>query len=114
MREVKVIRKSDHRLVASQCMVAEGPWERMKGLLGHSHLASGQGMWIEPCNNVHTFFMKFAIDVVYLNWEGQILRIIKKMEPWRTHLPVWSGRVALELPAGASDGLEVGDTLCLS
>lgn len=114
MRIVKVIRKSDNREVAIQCMVAEGPFERMKGLLGRSHLTQGQGMWIEPCNNVHTFFMKFAIDVVYLDWQGQILRIYKNMQPWRTHIPVWSGRVALELPVGASDGLQVGDTLCLS
>ncbi len=66
---MKLIRKSDQRVIANPCIVAKKFWERTKGLMGQPYLEHGSGLLIEPCNSIHTCFMKFSIDVVYLDRE---------------------------------------------
>ncbi|WP_211471243.1 DUF192 domain-containing protein [Collimonas humicola] len=87
-------------------------WSRAIGLLGTRSLSDRQGLLIVPCNSVHTFFMLFAIDVVFIDRAGKISRIVEQMRPWR-----FAGAKAhscLELNAGnaARLGLQVGQ--CLS
>lgn len=87
--------------------------DRLVGLLGHASLAEDEGLWIEPCNSVHMFGMRFPIDVVFVDAEGRVVRVVDTLRPWRMTLPVRGARAALEIPAGAAarTRTEAGDLL---
>ena len=86
-------------VLAAQAELAENFFQRAKGLLGRSSLAPGTGLLIRPCNSIHTFFMQFAIDVIFLNRQGQVLKIVRNLRPWRLVWPIWGATQVLELPA---------------
>ena len=99
----------DH-VVCQPCVVAESFAARMRGLLGRRALPAREGMLIRRESSVHTFFMRFAIDVVFLDADERVLRIDANVGPWR--LKACRGaRSVLELAAGASAGLSVGDRI---
>jgi uncharacterized protein len=87
----------------------------MRGLLGRDGLAPGGGMLIHPAPSVMTFFMRFPIDVVFLDREKTIVKIVPALKPWRT-ASARKAVAALELPAGAADtvGLRPGMKLLVS
>ena len=74
---------------------------RRMGLLGRAGLALGEGLFINPCEAVHSFFMKFPIDVLHLDGAKRVTKISPAMKPWRVSVS-FSGRSVLELPAGAA------------
>ena len=83
---------------------------RTRGLLGRESLADGSVLVIAPCNAVHTFFMRFTIDVVFANRDGQVLRVCRHLKPWRIGAAL-GAFAALEFPAGLADrmGIVQGD-----
>ena len=85
---------------------------RNTGLLKHKSLDAGHGLWIDPCPSVHTFFMKFAIDLVYLDKRLRVRKVRYAVPPWRVSGCLWA-RSVLELPAGsvAETGTKPGDQL---
>jgi hypothetical protein len=95
--------------------VADTSAKRRTGLLRHEHLPRGEGLWIVPCESVHTFFMKFPIDLVYLDRNRKVRKVRNAVPPWRLSacLPAYS---VLELPAGtaAETGTCEGDELAVS
>jgi uncharacterized membrane protein (UPF0127 family) len=99
-------------VVASQALVARSSQERRTGLLKHEALNAGEGLYIAPCEAVHTFFMKFAIDVLYLDRKRKVLKIRPALGPWRISACLRAHGV-LELPAGmaAATGTRAGDQL---
>jgi uncharacterized membrane protein (UPF0127 family) len=84
----------------------------MRGLLGREGLDSGEGLLLRPASSVHTFFMRFPIDVVFLDRALVVLGIHDAIEPWRA-ASQRGAKAVLELPAGESSrrGLAVGDQL---
>lgn len=86
--------------------------DRTRGLLGTRALAGGQGLLISPCNAVHTFFMRFSIDVIFLDRDGAIVKIIQALKPFRLGMALGAAAV-LEVRAGEADrtGLRPGDRL---
>jgi hypothetical protein len=113
MREVS-LKRENGEVVCDRCVVADSPASRMKGLLGRSELRPGEGLLLRPASAIHTFFMRFPIDAVFLDGDSRIVGIAGDVAPWRT-----SGRrgakAVLELPAGESArrGLRTGDLLVL-
>jgi uncharacterized membrane protein (UPF0127 family) len=99
-------------MLAERADVADTSAKRRTGLLKHKGLAPGEGLWIVPCEGVHTFAMKFAIDVVFLNRKHKILKIRPNMVRSRIALSLLAHSV-LELPAGTLEytGTERGDQL---
>ena len=92
-----------------------------KGLLGRDGLEPGAGMLFEnsrftPMMWMHMFFMRFAIDIVFLGRGNKVIRINRQLEPWRLSSVVFGARCALELAAGASDdsSTQVGDQIVFS
>jgi hypothetical protein len=85
---------------------------RNKGLLGRDYLDEGQGLWIVPCEAIHMFFMRFAIDVLYLDKQKKIVKIVPELKPWRLSACIRAHSV-LELPAGVAErtGAAPGDQL---
>jgi uncharacterized membrane protein (UPF0127 family) len=100
-------------VVCERGELATSLWKRTKGLLGRSALADDEGLWI-PTGSIHMFGMRFAIDVIYADREGRVLKLVRRLRPWRTSWCV-GAKVALELPVGAIDrsGVEVGDHLVI-
>lgn len=93
--------------------VADGFWSRLRGLMGAAGLAGGEGLLIVPCNSIHTHFMRFPIDVVYVSRDLHVVHVDRAMAPWRFGRIHRAARFVVELPAGAAAGTEVGDTLAV-
>jgi hypothetical protein len=96
LQVINVTRKTK---LASNAEVAGSGARRTKGLLGRKGLAPGEGMWIVPCEAVHTFFMRFAIDLVYLDRKNRIKKVASGVRPWRLSACL-SAHSVLELPSG--------------
>lgn len=92
---------------------ATGFWGRLRGLIGHPGLSPGEGMLISPCRGVHTFLMRFPIDVVYVNGQGRVVGLAPELPPNRVGPVVPRARFVLELPAGTiqQTGTSIGDEL---
>ena len=108
------LRNEDGDVVCERCTLARDPYSRMRGLLGRGGLAEGEGLLLQPAGSIHTFFMRFAIDAVFLDAERRIVCIASDVRPWRTAAAKRS-RAVLELAAGeaARVGLQPGHLLRL-
>ncbi|MEZ0392377.1 MAG: DUF192 domain-containing protein [Pseudobdellovibrionaceae bacterium] len=104
---------SDMKLLLPDLRKADRMFSRVKGLLGTSHLPAESGLWIHPCNSIHTFFMKYAIDCVFVDSDLQVKALVKDIQPGRMVWPVWGARSVIELSSGSIEklGLKVGDQL---
>ena len=94
--------------------VANTSAKRRVGLLRHKLLGPGEGLWITPCESVHTFFMKFPIDLVYLDKRRKVRKVRHAVPPWRLSLCLTAHSI-LELPAGTAErtGTVAGDVLVI-
>lgn len=112
MTKLKVTNTTRGTMLADRADIADTSAKRRQGLLKHAGLEPGEGLWIVPCEGVHTFFMKFPIDVVFLNKQRKILKIRPNMGKRGMALSLRAHSV-LELPAGqlAETGTEKGDQL---
>jgi hypothetical protein len=92
--------------------IAETSAARRTGLLKHHKLDAGAGLWITPCESVHTFFMKFAIDLIYIDRKRRVRGIVRALRPWRMSICLPAHSV-LELPPGTIDrsNTQKGDEL---
>jgi len=102
----------DGDVVVENCLLAETALSRCRGLLGRSGLSSGEGMLLRPTSSVHTAFMRFAIDVVFLDRADRVLKVADDLGPWRM-AGCRGARAVLELPAGEARrrGLRPGVSL---
>lgn len=93
--------------------VADNAISRMVGLLRDDHLKLGDGLWIVPCNSIHSFAMRFLFDAVFLDKKLRVVHLISEMKPWRASRMVFAAHSVLELPAGAVQvsGTHLGDQL---
>jgi uncharacterized membrane protein (UPF0127 family) len=102
-------------VVAEHLEVADGFLRRGLGLMFRSELPAGHGLAISPCNSIHMFFMRFPLDVAFLDREGRVVRTYHGIRPWRASRIVRGAKSAVELPAGtlAAAGVETGTVLRL-
>ncbi len=84
---------------------------RLMGLMFRPRLEPGEGLWLEPCRQVHTHFMRFPLDLVFMDPEGRVLRVLRAFPPWRVSPLVAGARAVLEIPAGAAGGTQPGDVV---
>jgi uncharacterized protein len=100
------------RVVCERCRVADRMLPRMRGLLGRKSLEPGEGMLIRPAPSIHTFFMRFAIDAVFLSKDGEVLKVADNVGPWRARFCRRAHSV-LELAAGEAvrSGIAAGDRI---
>ena len=104
------LRREDGRIVCERVVVADRAHRRMRGLLGRKYLRQGEGMVLRPGWSIHTAFMRFPIDAVFLDADQVVIKIEHEVGPWRT-VSCRGAREVVELPAGECHrrGLEVGD-----
>jgi hypothetical protein len=110
--QFEVTNRTRGTVLATCLEVADSAAKRSKGLLGREGLAPGEGLWIVPCESVHTFFMRFPIDLVYLDRKNKIRKVRNKVGAWRLSACL-SAHSVLELPAGTigNTHTQPGDTL---
>jgi uncharacterized membrane protein (UPF0127 family) len=110
--KIRVRNLTRDTLLGDQIDVADTSSTRRTGLLKHATLDDGTGLWIVPCESVHTFFMKFAIDVVYLDRKKRVKKAVGPVVPWRLSM-CFLAYSLLELPAGSIErtGTRKGDEL---
>jgi uncharacterized membrane protein (UPF0127 family) len=106
------LRRSDGTIVCERCFLADRALARMKGLLGRRELPAGEGMLLKPCNSIQMYFMRFAIDAIFLDRDGIVLKIAADLKPWRM-AGARRARSVIELAAGEARrrGISVGEVI---
>ena len=100
-------------MVADRAILAKTPLTRLVGLLNRAHLEPGEGLILQPGGAIHMFFMRIAIDVIFADKEGTVLKTALNIKPWRMVMAPRHCRYTIELPVGVieSSGTEPGDHL---
>jgi uncharacterized membrane protein (UPF0127 family) len=111
-RTTITVERENGEVLCERCVVADTFWTRLRGLVGRKELAESEGLLIRPAGSVHTFFMRFPIDVVFLDREDAVVKVVPALPPRRLAAARRARRV-LELSAGlcARKGLAVGERL---
>jgi len=93
--------------------IANTFFKRLKGLLGRSHLPEKHGMLIYPCNQIHSFFMKFPFDAVFLTRDNRVIYFMEGIKPYRASPLISKAFSVLELPVGTirKSGIEINDKI---
>jgi uncharacterized protein len=114
MRRIYSLRDEHGGVVCERCFLADSPLSRLRGLLGRRELAPDEGLLLAPESSIHTFFMRFPIDVAFLARDLTVLSVRECVRPWRT-AGERGARFVLELPAGAAERrkLRPGDRLAM-
>ncbi len=113
MKQVKVVNQTRGLALAKEAGLADNTWTRLRGLLGRPPLQPGQGLVIKPSTGIHTWFMGYPMDAVYVAEDGEVLACVEEMAPYRFG-PIKRGcRMVVELPAGTirHTGTAVGDRI---
>lgn len=108
-----IINVTRNTVLANDCSHARTFLSRFIGLQFKRDLPLGHGLLITPCNSIHMFFMRFAIDAIFIDAKGTVVHISEGIKPWRISRIVGKARSVLELPAGtaSSTGTAIGDLL---
>lgn len=110
-----LINVTKNNIVADKIIIADKFWIRMRGLMGRRDLEENEGLLLVPCNAVHMMFMRFPIDVIFLDKEFVVVKIIGNLKPWRTSPIVHKAFQTVELRYGTAvkKGINDGDKLSL-
>jgi uncharacterized membrane protein (UPF0127 family) len=115
-RRFEVRNRTRGTLLGDGVRLADNPRSRRTGLLTETRLQPGAGLWIFPSQAIHTFWMRFSIDVAFLDRNLRVKRVYHRMPPFRLSRFVWGAQSVLELASGvlADSGTETGDELQIS
>ena len=113
MQTVQIFNVTKGVVIAQQAQLAVSLGQRMKGLLGRSELPANQALVLKPCSSIHTFFMRFPIDVLFLNKNMQIIKSIQNIPPNHLSPVLRASQMVIELPAGkiSQSNTQVGDMI---
>lgn len=109
----KLLHGQNKKIIASQVISASGLRQRIQGLIGRSGLSSQEAFWISSCPSIHTFFMKFPIDVVFTDNKFLVLSLFENVPAGRILFGGWKSRNVFEMSVGQiqSHNLKKGDRL---
>ncbi len=112
--KVQIIYKN--KVLSTDILMAESLISRLIGLMFKQRLEGADGLLIDPCRSIHTFFMRYSLDIVFISKDNKIIKIIRDMKPWRVTWIYFRASKTLELPAGnlpvdlkEGDSLEIRD-----
>lgn len=111
---MKDLRHADGVVVCERCEIADNFFSRMRGLLGRRGLREDECLLIRPAGSIHTFFMRFPIDALFLDREFGVLAVSRNLKPWRV-AGQRGAHVVVEMAAGQASrrGVQIGDQLAL-
>jgi uncharacterized membrane protein (UPF0127 family) len=110
---MRIINLSRNTILAEEAVVAKTLTSRLKGLIGRSSLAKGEGFIIPRCGSIHTFFMRFPLDVIFLNHHNHVVKLSREIKPFKLLDCPFRGKVTIELPAGTikASSTDIGDRI---
>ncbi|HOV79624.1 MAG TPA: DUF192 domain-containing protein [Bacillota bacterium] len=97
---MELVNLTNGTVLAQRIEVSNCFKKRLRGLIGRPVLKPGEAMILMPCKSVHTFFMSFPIDVIFLDKEAVVIKILEKMKPFRFSPVIPRAEISVELPAG--------------
>jgi len=103
----KINKMGSADLIAESVEKAETFFSRAKGLLGRTFLSPSNALWISPCNNIHTFFMKFTIDCVFVDKNLFVQKAFSRVRPFKILGPYWKAYSVFELSEGCIERFSV-------
>ena len=108
---MKIIK--NHTVLTEKASRAHSPWARLKGLLGRRALLPNEALVLSPCNSIHTFFMHFPIDVIFIDSRGEVLRLYSHLKPNRLTGIHWRAKEVIEVASGTIEQwkIKTGDML---
>ena len=106
------VEREHGEIVCGRCRLADRPWTRLRGLLGRRGLNRNEGLLLRPVGAIHTLFMLFAIDVVFLDRDYVVLKVVENLRPWR-FAAARKAKAVLELPPGGARRLRTGEQLVI-
>lgn len=106
-----IIHEPTSKVVASRLRYADNYLSRLCGLIGQTPLTHQEGMLISPCKQIHTHFMRYPIDVVFLDKNHIVINTIKSLQPWRISAYMPNAYFVLELTANSADIIKPADKL---
>ena len=109
---MKLLNQTNNTVLAERLRIANSFFSRLKGLLGTSSLPVGEALLIRPCNSIHMFGMRYSIDVIFADDNGQVLKTVASLEPGRL-AKCHDAKQVIELPCGAlyASNTKLGDIL---
>jgi uncharacterized membrane protein (UPF0127 family) len=112
---IRLVNESKGTVVATRMRVADNLWSRFWGLMGRRALADGEALLLRPCSSIHTMFMRFPIDVVFIDEGNEVVKVVSNLRPFRLTMAPGSAQSVLELDAGAAAQAKVepGDLLVM-
>lgn len=97
---MRLINQTKNTVLAENIFIAKTPFARIKGLLGKKNLPCGQALILDPCNSIHTFFMRFPMDVLFVDKNYKVIKTLCDLNPSRISRIYWNSSRVIELPAG--------------
>ena len=112
---MKILNVSNKTLICPNASLADTPFSRIVGLLKHKSLSPDQGMVITHCRSIHMFFMRFSIDVIFIDKNNRIVGLVKAIRPFRMSPYFFKASSAIELPVGTIEKTKtsIGDQILL-
>lgn len=110
---MQLLNKTKNQIIANQINFADSFIKRMVGLLAHKNLDKEECMWFDECRSIHTIGMRFSLDVIFVDKNMVVKKVLRNVKPGRITLPVWSAHSAFEFSAGSLDdqNIQPGDQL---
>lgn len=96
---VKVINVTQQITIAERAEIAQSFLAKAVGLLGRSSISEGTGLVLSSTNSIHMFFMRFAIDALFIDKDGNVIKVLHSLKPWRISPIVWQAYHCIELPS---------------
>lgn len=113
MKKIEIKNITKKNTIASKGALADNFYTRLKGLIGRKALGVDEAVCIKPCKSVHTFFMRFSIDVIFIDENGLVCEIVRNIKPYRVSKYVSNARYVIEILTGNAHklGIELGDRI---
>ena len=110
---MKIINLNKNSILAEEILLADNFLTRLRGLLGFKCFNKNQAMVLRPCNSVHTFFMHFSIDVLFVDKDNKVVKIVRNMKPFKATMICLKSKFVIEFPVGVVDSTKssIGDIL---
>lgn len=115
MSLIKLINTSSGQVIGDKIVYANGIYKRFIGLMGKKNLEKNEGIFLTPCNSIHMMFMKFPIDIIFLDRKNKIIHITENIQPWKISKVIFKAQSVLEVPIGTvkETKSKIGDSLSI-
>lgn len=113
MKKVILKNITKKNIIAENGNITSNFYDRFKGLLGKKEIKNDEALIIKPCNSIHMFFMKFSIDVIFIDKNDRVCEMIKNIKPWKVSKIIKEAKYVIELKSGKIEehNIEIGDLI---